>query len=281
VEYVYSPISVALESTRTVPMDSVYLTCRLGHAYIYSLSGGTPQPANIIPTIDDKYWFDLSKKYADETAGVRIKAAEKLQTTIGWFWTVYTTAIAITAIASKNLSPESIALLAAPSVVLILAYWMTVRAQMPASARFDPRSPDDIRNAFQAAEKSRRRALSLALAFSLLSAIALAIALYTLGTEKERPAETLPTVADFMAEQSVIERPFVRIAGTIPNAKTAHVVVTSLKPKAPNATVVLAPVTEKHVLICNVPVKEKMDEYTVSVSWVPSDGSTRSILKKF
>src|SRR3954447_6229615 len=95
------------------------------------------------PAINDQYWFDLSKTLADAASTVRNDAATKLQNMVIWFWGVYTTAVTVGTITSKSLPHYVYALLAAPSMILILAYWMTVRAQMPAEMRFDPRIPDD------------------------------------------------------------------------------------------------------------------------------------------
>jgi len=203
---------------------------------------------------------------------------------VTWFWSIYTTAITIGAITSKNLPGYVFALLAAPSAILILAYWMTVRAQMPAEVRFDPRSPDDIQKAFSTGMVTKKKALSLALLFSLLAAIVVGAGLFTIGTQRERkptPPPPPPAVADFTAVQQVVKQRFVRVTGVIPDANTARVVITSVEPKPTTAVVVLAPVGNKNIFVCNVPVEADMKKYFVAITWVPTDKSERTIVKSF
>jgi hypothetical protein len=234
------------------------------------------------PKIDHQYWFDLSKSLADNSGTIRNEAAAKLQTMVAWFWTVYTGAVTISAVATKLLPGRVLGWLAAPSALLILAYWMTVRAQMPADMTFDPRSPDDIRRAFNKGMAKKRWALWWALLFSLIAATVLGIALYLLGTQKERkPAvPSAPIIADFTASQHVLRQPFIRITGVIPDADTARIVVTSVDPKPKRSVVVLAPVAQNR-LASNVPMAEEMKKYQVSIGWTPRDKSERSIVKSF
>jgi hypothetical protein len=236
------------------------------------------------PTIDDQYWFDLSKTLIDDSTKARNDAAAKLQTTITWFWTVYTAAITIgAALAAKKFPWYVFVLLSLPSVVLIVAYWMTVRAQMPADVQFDPRSPDDIQTAYNNGLKKKKKALSLALAFSLLAAVVLGAALVTASVAKEKvpPAPQPPSLPDFTAApQSIGNAAFVRVTGTIPS-DTARVVVTPVDPKSDKSIVVLAPVSAKGMLTSNVPVSAPLKKFTVSVAWTHSDKSTRMIAKSF
>src|SRR6266568_2507572 len=141
------------------------------------------------PAIDDQYWFNLSKTLVDASTKARDDAAAKLQTTITWFWTVYTAAVTISVgagLPAKRFPPAVFVLLALPSVILIVAYWMTVRAQMPVDLEFDPRSPDDIQRAYNSGLGKKERALSLALFFSFLAALALGAALVTASVAKEK-----------------------------------------------------------------------------------------------
>ena len=231
------------------------------------------------PKVDDQYWFDLSKTLADDATTLRTEAAAKLQTMVSWFWTVYTGAVTIGAVALKNLPGHILGWLAAPSPILVLAYWMTTRAQMPADIEFDPRSPDDIQRAFNDGMERKKLALSWALVLSFIAALVLAIALYLLGTSKERKAPVPPVVADFTATQQVAGQRFVRVTGVVPDANTARVTITPIEPAKPSV-VVLAPVTN-NVLVSNVPTGAEMKKYQVSVTWVPVDKSERRIIKSF
>lgn len=234
------------------------------------------------PKVDHQYWFDLSKALADGASTIRNEAAAKLQTMVAWFWTVYTGAITLGAVATKLLPSHVLGWLAAPSALLILAYWMTVRAQMPADMTFDPRSPDDIRRAFNKGMNKKKWALWWALLFSFVAAVVLGFALYLLGTRKEKKPviPPVPVVADFTASQRVLRQRFVRVVGVVPDADTARIVVTSIEPKRESSIIVLAPVTESR-LFSNIPIAGEMKRYEVSVTWAPLDKSQRTIVKSF
>lgn len=145
------------------------------------------------PAIDDQFWFDQSRKIIDGGPKNRIEAAANLQKMIGWFWSVYTagTFLAV-GVSDVTYSLGTLALIIAPSPILVIGYWLAVWARMPASLSFDPRSPDDIRLAYMQATETIYERMNIALACSLLAAILVSVALLAFAVNK----------ADFSANTS-------------------------------------------------------------------------------
>ena len=102
----------------------------------------------IKPEIDDRFWFGLSKEMLQNSVSSRNDAAAKVQSMISWFWGIYTASAAVgIALSKTTYSYFIIFLMAAPSLVLIAAYWVAVWVQMPVRAEFDPRTPNSIQRA--------------------------------------------------------------------------------------------------------------------------------------
>ena len=105
------------------------------------------------PTLNDQYWFDLSKTMVDSGHDRRDQYAEKLQKLVLWMWGIYTAATGVGfALADKRLSILTTCIVAAASGLLIVVYWCTFWCMAPGIAGgFDPRSPDDIRDTYSTA----------------------------------------------------------------------------------------------------------------------------------
>jgi hypothetical protein len=123
------------------------------------------------PAIDDGFWFDLSKTLIIDAAARQTEAAARVQNLVGWLWTVYTATVAAGSLFG-NLSSSEMGTLVVPAILLIIAYASTVKAQIPLIVAFDPRSPDDIEEAYDITTRTRSRWLSMA---SVLAALATAV----------------------------------------------------------------------------------------------------------
>lgn len=157
-----------------------------------------------MPTkINDQYWLDLAEKLVTDASGIRNSAADKLASTITWFWTIYTAAVTIGATLARLAIPVPVLVVGAlPSLILVLAYWFAIRAQMPVDISFDPRAPDDIREAYTAAVRQKAAWLKRAVLASIAAAVSVAIALFMLSVTretKEKPAAPPPAMAKFAA----------------------------------------------------------------------------------
>jgi hypothetical protein len=105
---------------------------------------------DIKPKINDQFWFDYSEKLINESHTNADKAAEKLQNLILWLWGIYTTYCVVgSSLQESQYSFWMTFLIVLSSVFLILVYGGTVWIQIPVKTSFDPRSPDDIKEAYK------------------------------------------------------------------------------------------------------------------------------------
>lgn len=186
------------------------------------------------PTITDAYWFAYAQRLVDAAVASREEAAEKLRTLLAWFWTVYTTLLAVgAALVTKNY-PETIkVLLAAPVVVVPLAYWLCTQVQMPVDVGFDPRRPADIRAAYVRAVKTKRRWLLAAQILAWLSAVTLAVAFFLTSTYAETKPE--PPKAEYLrfGIQFAMGRGYVTLDANLPSVTVIEVTLAPIKPPHP------------------------------------------------
>jgi hypothetical protein len=151
-----------------------------------------------VPAVDDAHWFAFSKTFVDSAIARRDAAAETLQKLVLWLWGVYTASATVGfALSGKELSLGSTAVIASASVALILLYWATAWIQLPPLTQFDPRSPDDIRDAYNRVVLVKSRRLAFATALSLVAAAMVSVALVVASTAKpqRQPSLTTPATA--------------------------------------------------------------------------------------
>lgn len=234
-----------------------------------------------MPTkINDQYWLDLAEKLVSDASGVRNTAAEKLASTITWFWTIYTAAVTIGATFAKLAIPLPVLVLGAlPSLILVLAYWFAIRAQMPVDISFDPRAPDDIRAAYTAAVRQKAAWLKRAVLASIAAALSVAIALFLLSVTreaKEKPPEPPATVhldAGVVRDDDKLWlwADVDSVDGTALRANYQE-----LRGKKRAWDVVLNPEAKKARISVALPSDLK-GKLAVRAQWSTADGSTRSI----
>lgn len=177
--------------SRSAATKTVYLTCsrRHRHPYLLSLAGrseeteGAQAPVALAgvpePKVDHQFWFDFSAKLVGSAIERRDEAAGRLQSLIVWLWTIYTaTAAAGFALTERELPTGLAVLVAAPSVLLVLAYFATVWARNPVLREFDPRVPEDIEARLYSTTVRRKQwRLGIALSLAGLAAAGVACAL--------------------------------------------------------------------------------------------------------
>jgi hypothetical protein len=127
--------------------------------------------------VDDVFWLRRAGDLVVGGATLRADAAKQLMTALAWLWTVYTGAAVLSTIkAAKTGLPEAL-LLAAPSVMIVIAYAAAVYAYLPLTVAFDPQDPQDVRAAYTAAVNRGWRRMQVALALAGLAAVSLAAAI--------------------------------------------------------------------------------------------------------
>jgi hypothetical protein len=193
-----------------------------------SLADATPPPPTV-PQINDAYWFGYSKTLVDGALKSRDDAADKLQSYVGWLWTIYTAG----AIVGINLGKLSLdlwpaLLIASPVVALVAVYWMTIWVRTPALTKFDPRMPQDIERAYNHNLKKKQRRLVLTLIAAALSAVQVAAVLVYASTVSTPPtAPSLQTVIHVQEGQKVLF-----VTGTVGDAKSVTLTLYEYSNKA-------------------------------------------------
>jgi hypothetical protein len=181
-----------------------------------------------VPQVDDGYWFGYSKNLIDNALKLRDDTADKLQTFVGWLWTLYTTT-ALIGINFAKLSMDfwSTVLICSPVGTLILVYWLTVWVRMPALMEFDPRSPDEIQSAYEhnLVEKQKRLTWTLAI-------VGFAAALVVIGLVRSATIMSMPPrVQVDAAFSSDGGKEFVSFQGYVVGGKSGTLSVYSLPRK--------------------------------------------------
>ena len=140
---------------------------------------------SVVPKIDDAYWFEYSKNLLDGAQNKREAAAAAIQKLVVWLWGIYTASAAIGfTLSGKELSFWPAIIIAAASGALIIVYWGTVWVQVPIIAHFDPRSPTEIKDAYNNAVRTKSFRLNVTLVGSVFAAIMVSLALMVASVSK-------------------------------------------------------------------------------------------------
>lgn len=138
---------------------------------------------DIKPKINDQFWFDYSEKLINESHTNADKAAEKLQNLILWLWGIYTTYCVIGSSLQESQYPFWMTfLIVLSSVFLILVYGGTVWIQIPVKTSFDPRSPDDIKEAYKTILFNKIVRFKITFCLVLISIIMVSLSLVLIST---------------------------------------------------------------------------------------------------
>lgn len=227
------------------------------------------------PTVDDQFWFDFSKEMVESASTTRNKAAAKLQQLIAWLWGVYTASAAVGIALSKTSYPLLVVvLIASPSAILIFAYWFTVWVQMPVKVRFDPRIPDDIKDAYMRGVKMKGRKLICAIGLSLAAALLVSIALIAASLSKQGAA---PFFEAYCYKEQKLD--FIALSGQFPADKKIFLRIFPIPrfgtPVESKKIVYIT--TESGELNTNIKLDFIADRYEVIAKWMENDDLLHSL----
>jgi hypothetical protein len=146
----------------------------------------TQSDQGVVPKVDDTYWFSLSEDLVTKSLGIHEAAAARIQTLVLWLWGIYTAATGVgVGLAGRALPLWALLIIAAASAVLIAVYWATTWVQAPVEVEFDPRSPDEIMDAFGRIVQVRRRRFRITMAGSVTAAAFVVVAIMIASTVHE------------------------------------------------------------------------------------------------
>jgi hypothetical protein len=131
-----------------------------------------------VPLIDDLYWLRRGRDAITAVPAQITAAAQSLMTAITWFWTAYTAgALVGVAIAERDLSVGLAVLLAAPAVLLVLAYLAATMCLMPDVRELVPNVPELVRERIELGVRTKRRQLALAASLTVVAALSVSAAI--------------------------------------------------------------------------------------------------------
>ena len=222
---------------------------------------------NTMEIINDEYWLKYAKTSVENSITARNDAAAKLEKMVLWFWSLYTASFTIGITINLLAAPVWVlSLLASPIVLLIITYWLCVWAQLPVTATYDPRIPSEIQTGYNQGLKIKNNRFHLALLLTFLSALLLAIALFSLSFVHKK--ENYVINAFYNDNKSCII-----ISGSLPKNTIVNTSLDSIDNK--NIKVGFFSNTykiqENGILNINVPIKNPPREIIVSTTWKDSD----------
>jgi hypothetical protein len=224
------------------------------------------------PLIDDAFWFERSKDMVLGASTKRSEAGGKLQTTIGWFWTIYAAAAVVgVSFSDKDFDLWASLLIVLPIPFLVTAYWLAGWAQIPINVEFDPRAPDEIQAAHEFSAKKKRERLKWATIASAVGAFGVVVAIVTASLVEPGSNKAAGFSAAFDKDAAAAR---VVIGGDFPEGSKVVVTVT---PKGGvlirRAFIAASGELERTV---GVPVAES---YDVTATWDEEKVGTRSLTK--
>lgn len=133
--------------------------------------------------IDRDCWLDFAKDGVFKSIESREKAADKLDTFLGWTWIVYTSIFALGSLlnfVSSNI--WQLFWLAQPILIIMLARYFCVVVSMPStnnddSVRADPNDVASIIDSFKLIVDDKRKKLKVAKIFTFISILSITAAL--------------------------------------------------------------------------------------------------------
>jgi hypothetical protein len=215
--------------------------------------------------VNDRYWLGRGREMVTASIRGRDEAAGRLSTAVGWFWTVYTTAALVGVAFTNRRLPAAVALLLAlPAVLLVAAYALVMWAQTPIGTSFDPRVPEQIALAHQAASRAKQRRLIAATACTLAAALAVGGAVTATALTGPAPVAGLYATHSIQGGRDLIAIR-AQLAATEP-------VTLTLTPQGAQPLTLLETSDRDGVLHASVPVPAARS-YQVSATW--TDNNTR------
>lgn len=224
------------------------------------------------PKVNDAFWFTYSETMVTQSQAAREKAAEKLQALAVWLWGIYTTYAAVGfALAKHALSGWEKLLVISASAALIAVYWGATWVHMPVVVRFDPRAPEDIRNAYDLSVKVKHTRLWWTLLWSVIAAGLVAMAIITVSLAQEKPTEAPPKELQIQALTHK-RKTGLSLAVTCYVGKVNEAEIQTDPPSAEEAKSYIP--AEDGLIQASLLIPSEPNEVIVNVKWVDKSGMT-------
>ena len=235
----------------------------------------------VIPKIDDAYWFRYSEDLLTNAQKNREMAAATIQKLVIWLWGIYTasTAVGFT-LSGKELTFWPAVIIASASGALIMVYWGTVWVQVPIQIEFDPRSPTEIKQAYNKSVEIKSRRLTVTLIASVVAAVMVSIALIVASVSK-------PVKHDFSEISTKIEKidgkPVISIKAWVGETEKVMIKATHLLQNNKHGKSIKALIlpTKEGLLQTSLDLQAKaVNTVLLEIKWVGKSGNEITISKR-
>ncbi|MDX1958346.1 MAG: hypothetical protein SFU98_07220 [Leptospiraceae bacterium] len=171
--------------------------------------------------LHEGYWFEVGKRLVDNSELNINTSAEKFEKLILWFWGVYTSIVGLgaggfTIFLGKSISIITLVGMILPSVILLIAYWLTTAASTSAIVSFEHRSPDSIREAFMEGLREKGRYYNLARIFAFLACLFIPVTIFLANRVQSGDFEVLRI-------KSSLEQYSITLSGIVPKSSRYEV----------------------------------------------------------
>lgn len=221
------------------------------------------------PKIDAQYWFNYSESLVSANSERIDQAAERLQAMTLWLWGIYTTLASVGfALAQKRLPSYMAWLIAIASLLLLALYWCAVWMRIPERVSFDPRSPDQIKNAYASACNSRYVRLKITIVVSALAVLAVSASLIVSSFAGQQPESKDPDLKAIVNSDG--RRSSVSVTAHVGKTEAVVIVIKTTDGRDMNVPPVRILPSDGLVQTC-IELPEKSAAVRVHVQWKVDD----------
>lgn len=136
--------------------------------------------------VDDTYWLGRATQMVEGALDQRVATADRLTSTAAWLATLTTAGVtSLVALRKPEIDSTLVVLLALDLATVIAAYVAGLLASQPRFRSFDPRIPDEIRQAHESMVNSVRRSLMAATALVIVAAVLSSVVLVLVASASQ------------------------------------------------------------------------------------------------
>lgn len=227
------------------------------------------------PQVDDQFWFEHSKSLVSNAVSKRDEATQRIQSLTAWLWTIYTASVTVGVSKLHFSTTETIQVLI-PIPSLLAVYWIAAYAQMPVNLTFDPRSPDEIRQAYVGVVKKKGTLIWWAMFISLISVLFLVNAIKVVSS-----ASNLSRQGTRFSSFELRGVRYLALDAQLDGSTPVQLEVRPVKAESPGARVLQTAVTDSNGRIqMTVPISRLL-EYEAVLTWksTQSEQTFKQIVK--
>ena len=229
------------------------------------------------PQTENEFWDKYGRDAITGSVTKIEESGAKIQSGVTWLWTIYTASAVIGTSIFKPSFPWYINLIIAlPIFILMLAYYFSVRIQVPIVSDFDQAMPLDIKLDHLRIMDKKRSEKNLALG-SLVVASIFVFSGITLAACYQPQKDLSLSVSQVVSNNITL----IAVTGHVPANKQITIKIESLK--EPNNPAIKSLVTDNSSkngdINLSIPVNEVISTYNVVAEWEGTGGLTNSIKK--